>query len=308
LVVARSNSQGIFVFKITMEKKCTKCGEVKSLDEFSNDKKGKHGKAYQCKSCNKKYKENNREKVNKYSKEYYKNNKEYHKEYSKIYHKEYYKNNKEKRKEYSKIYRQNNKEKIKISKQECREKYNKTARKYYENNKEKRKEYSKIYRQNNTVKINKALKIYREKNKGKKREYLKKYLKERRKTDFLFRLRGNISANIKESLKKQGYSKKTKTYNILKCDFNFFIEFLNGVASNGYTYGVGNLHLDHVIPISLAETEDELILLNHYSNYQLLSADENLAKSNRYVNPTNLKRVLEHHPNPDKIREIHARL
>ena len=38
MVVARSNSQGIFVFKITMEKKCTKCGEVKSLDEFYNHK------------------------------------------------------------------------------------------------------------------------------------------------------------------------------------------------------------------------------------------------------------------------------
>ena len=86
------------------------------------------------------------------------------------------------------------------------------------------------------------------------------------------------------------------------------MDWLHGKASNGYTYGIGDLHLDHVIPISLAQTEDEAILLSHYSNYQLLSADENLAKSNSYVNPTNLKRVLEHHPNPDKIREIHARL
>jgi hypothetical protein len=308
LVVARSNSQGIFAFKINMEKKCTKCGEVKSLDEFTNDKKGKHGKAYQCKSCNKKYKENNREKVNKYSKEHRLKNKEYHKEYSKIYHKEYYKNNKEKRKEYSKIYRQNNKEKIKISKQECREKYNKTARKYYENNKENLNKNQREYYKNNKEKIKNANKKYIEKNKGKKREYLKKYLKERRKTDFLFRLRGNISANIKESLNKKGYTKRNKTYTILKCEFDFFMNWLNGVASNGYTYGVGDLNLDHVIPISLAETEDEVILLNHYSNYQLLSAHENIVKGNRYVNPINLKRVLEHHPEPNKIKEIYSRL
>ena len=84
--------------------------------------------------------------------------------------------------------------------------------------------------------------------------------------------------------------------------------WLNGIASNGYTYGIGELQLDHVIPISLAQTEEEMLLLNHYSNYQLLSADENQSKGNRYVNPTNLKRVLEHHPNPDKIREIYSRL
>ena len=86
------------------------------------------------------------------------------------------------------------------------------------------------------------------------------------------------------------------------------MKWINGIASNGHTYGIGELHLDHVIPISLAETEDEVILLNHYSNYQLLSADENLAKGNLYVNPVNLARVLEHHPEPNKIKEIYSRL
>ena len=86
------------------------------------------------------------------------------------------------------------------------------------------------------------------------------------------------------------------------------MQWLNKFASNGNIYGIGNLHLDHVVPISLAQTEDEAYLLNHYSNYQLLSADENLTKGNRYVNPTNLKRVLEHHPEPNKIKEIYSRL
>ena len=134
------------------------------------------------------------------------------------------------------------------------------------------------------------------------------YQKKRLDTDLLFKLGHRIRTTIYLSIKRLEYSKKTKTYNILKCDYNFFMQWLNGLASNGYTYGIGDLHLDHVIPISLAETEDEAILLSHYSNYQLLSAADNLAKSNRYVNPLNLARVLEHHPNPDKIREIHARL
>ncbi len=34
-----------------MEKECTKCGEVKALDEFSNKKDGKNGKRANCKLC-----------------------------------------------------------------------------------------------------------------------------------------------------------------------------------------------------------------------------------------------------------------
>jgi hypothetical protein len=273
-----------------MEKKCTKCGEVKSLDEFNNFKKGKHGKAYQCKSCFKdyfkKYKQDNKEKI---------------KEYNKEYNKKYKQDNKEKIKEYNKEYKQkykqDNKEKIK--------EYNKE---YYKNNKEKLSDLQKIYCKNKKESISNNKKRYYIENKYYIIKRTTKGFKQRMNTDIIFKLKHNIGCNIRSSLKKQGYSKKTKTFNILKCEYDFFIEFLNGIASNGYTYGVGNLQLDHVVPISLAQTEDEAYLLNHYSNYQLLSADENLAKSNSYVNPTNLKRVLEHHPNPDKIREIHARL
>jgi hypothetical protein len=276
-----------------MEKKCTKCKEVKSLDEFYNHKIGKNGKRHECKICtknhNKEYNKKNKEKNKNHNKEYYKKNKEKFSQHAK----EYYKKNKEKillqKKEYNKKNKENN------------NKYNKEYRK---NNKEKEKKRRALYRKKNKDKIL----LYRKNNKGKKLKYSKKYLKERRKIDPIFKLRGCISSNICRALKTQGYTKKTKTYNILKCDYNFFITWLNGIASNGYTYGIGDLQLDHVIPISLAETEEEMLLLSHYSNYQLLSADENQSKGNRYVSPTNLKRVLEHHPNPDKIREIHARL
>ena len=253
-----------------MEKKCTKCGEVKSLDEFSNAKKGKHGKHARCKSCFKLYYQDNKEKYKQSNIIWQENNREYRKNISK----EYYKKNKEYIRKQHQKWNENNKEKRKIYDQK-----NKHIRqKYYKENKER---------------------------------IIKKtgeYTKERIKTDPLFKLTCSIRTNIGNSLIKSGYTKKAKSYNILKCEYDFFMNWLNGLASNGHTYGIGELHLDHVIPISLAETEDEAILLSHYSNYQLLSADENLAKSNRYVNPTNLKRVLEHHPNPDKIREIHSRI
>ena len=227
-----------------MEKKCTKCGEVKSLDEFSNAKHRKNGKASRCKDCDKIYYQDDRENKLKKAKEY--RNK-----------------NKETAKEYYKEYREKNKLKII--------------------------EYKKEWRKENRAKIN-------------------EYCKNRKEIDPLFKLSLNIRSNIVRSLRRNSYSKKTKTYNILKCEYDFFMEWINGIASNGHQYGFGDLHLDHVVPMSLAQTEEEAILLNYYSNLQLLSADENHRKGDRYVNRLNLARVLEHHPNPDKIREIHSRL
>ena len=139
-------------------------------------------------------------------------------------------------------------------------------------------------------------------------DYYKPYMKKKRENDPVFKLKMDIRSMIYTSLKTKGYSENTKSNQILKCDYDFLINWLNGIASNNYTYGVGDLHIDHVIPLSLAKTEKEILTLNHYSNLQILTKHENQSKGNRYVNPTNLKRVLEHHPNPEKIKEIHARL
>jgi len=274
LVVARSTSKGIFVFKITMEKKCTKCGEVKSLDDFCDLKSSKDGKQFRCKICNKEYRKKNKEKIIEYKKNYYKKNKQE----IQIKIKEYSNKNKESLKVYRKLYYQKNSKDIK--------------------------QKVKVYKQKNPN----AKKIWKENNKEKVKKSFQKWNKSQRLHNPLYRLKRRIRSNISDSLKRQGYSKNTKTYNILKCEFDFFMNWINGIASNNYTYGIGELHLDHVVPMSLAQTEDEAILLCHYSNYQLLTAKENLLKKDFYVNPLNLARVLEHHPNPDKIREIHARL
>ena len=41
--------------------------------------------------------------------------------------------------------------------------------------------------------------------------------------------------------------------------------------------------LDHIIPISLAKTEKELIKLNHYTNFQPLWKIENIKKGNKLL-------------------------
>jgi len=43
----------------------------------------------------------------------------------------------------------------------------------------------------------------------------------------------------------------------------------------------GEWHLDHIYPVSLAKSEEEIIKLNHYTNFQPLWAKENIRKGNR---------------------------
>jgi hypothetical protein len=51
---------------------------------------------------------------------------------------------------------------------------------------------------------------------------------------------------------------------------------------NWDTYG--KWHLDHIIPLYEAKTEEEILKLNHYTNLQPLWAEDNLKKNRKYVN------------------------
>jgi hypothetical protein len=45
----------------------------------------------------------------------------------------------------------------------------------------------------------------------------------------------------------------------------------------------GEWHLDHKIPISWANNEEDVFKLNHYTNFQPLWALENQTKNNKYA-------------------------
>ena len=275
-----------------MEKKCTKCKEVKDFDEFSKDKRNKDGKQSRCNSCRKEY----REEIKRY-----KANNMSTLEFIKLFNDNHALKKCNKCKEVKSLDDFANAKHGKNGKaSRCKD----CDKEYYKNNREKLIKNAKAYSFKNKEKVVKYRKDYFQKNK----DELWRKLKIKINSDSILKLSYNIRNLICVSIRKQGYTKNTKTFNILKCDYDFFMQWLNGLASNGHTYGIEDLHLDHVIPISLAETEEEILLLSHYSNFQLLSADENMAKGNRYVNPINLTRVLEHHPEPNKIKEIYSRL
>lgn len=241
---------------------CTKCNIEKPFDEFTKQKKGKNGYRSNCKSCSKKYYEKNFQKL----KEYNLKNKDRKIEYLKTY----YEKNKEKLKEYrnnyNKIYNKQNAENFK---------------KYYEKNYEKLKEYNNIYYEKNKEKIKKISNLYRKNNKIE----LYKKLKYKKENNFLFKLKCNIRTLITGSFKRgtNQFSKKAKTEIILGCTIEEFIKYIESKFTDGMCFeNHGKWHLDHIIPLASANTEEDIIKLNHYTNFQPLWAFDNLSKSCKY--------------------------
>lgn len=99
-------------------KKCTCCGQVKPISEFSKKSRNKDGLDTNCKSCrnakNKKYRDENKEKFNAKRKEYYQENREHILEQKK----KYTDSHKQEKAEYDKVYRQQNKERLRKQKNE----------------------------------------------------------------------------------------------------------------------------------------------------------------------------------------------
>jgi len=167
---------------------------------------------------------------------------------------------------------------------------------YWEKLKE-NKAYSKAYRESNKDSINQKIKLWRTKNpqrcrelqiewrKNNKDRFMESrriYMSQKRNTDPLFKLRCNISTLIQNGLRNGGFSKDCKTAEILGCGFEFFKKHIEQNFKKRMSWeNRDEWHLDHIIPISSAKTKEEIIALNHYTNFQPLWADENRRKGNK---------------------------
>jgi hypothetical protein len=120
--------------------------------------------------------------------------------------------------------------------------------------------------------------------KNKRREYSKEFASNRRKNDPIFNFKVLIGSNIRTAFKRGGFSKTGRTHEILGIDFDGFVEHIETQFSEGMTWdNMGEWQLDHKIPISLGNTKDDTIRLNHYSNFQPLWKIDNILKSNKIL-------------------------
>ena len=181
------------------------------------------------------------------------------------YDKEYQKKYRESHKEYYKKYYQEHKEKIKEQNKQRRlenyDYYIERERENYIKNHSKKLESSREWKKRNREKIRQY-----EKNKNE---------------DKLFHMKVQTRKMIRKSFDRKNYNKNSKTQEILGCSYEIFIEHLLQTYKNNYGYEWDYkeaVHIDHIIPLSSARTEGEVLKLCYYTNLQLLKEKDNLKK------------------------------
>jgi len=247
-----------------MEKKiCSKCKEEKEVCEFYIDKTKANGYYPSCKKCKKNYSETRKDDVKLYLKLWRSKNPNFNKEFHKKnpnYIKEYYQNNKEVMLLRVKKHYHENKEKH-------LEKNRKRSLEYYKSNRERRLEYRKNYLKNNRNKHN-------------------EYVKNKKLNDPIYHLSFIVRNRIRTFLKLKNITKKNKTFEIVGCTPQFLKEHLEKQFVDNMcweNYGVYGWHIDHIIPLSSAKTEDEIYKLCYYTNLQPLWAEDNLKKGSKLI-------------------------
>lgn len=224
-----------------------------------------------------------KEEIKEYNKAYREKNKESLSIKNKAYKKQYNAKNKDKAKEYY----QANKDKIKADYEANKEIELAKAKEYRENNKDKIKES--YYKDHEKTLLQK--KKYRDANKDKTKEYQKankdkrnENKKQRLLNDPVFKLKETIRIAIIKAFKRNGFVKNSNTETILGCSFESFKSHIEGLFENWMSWDNKGLYngspnygwdIDHITPISLAKTQDEIIKLNHYTNLRPLCSHIN---------------------------------
>lgn len=167
---------------------------------------------------------------------------------------------------------------------DCQTCSKKRSLEYKHNHKEEVSAYSKIYINDNKERELKRKREWYHNNKVHANKLTATNRKIKRHTDSFYKLTINIRNLIKNSLKKQKVSTKNRTYEILGCtyeEFKIHIEnqFLPWMNWNNYGKYNGEFNstwnYDHIIPLSSATNEGELIKLNYYTNFQPLCSKIN---------------------------------
>jgi hypothetical protein len=146
---------------------------------------------------------------------------------------------------------------------------------YEEKNPNIKKERYLRYKETNYEKILKTNSNWRKNN--------PRYATERKKIDPTFKLIKNLRRRIKRFLDIKNVTKKNKTLEFVGCDSNFLKTYIENKFTEGMSWELMGkyIHIDHIIPLSSAKTEEELYKLCHYTNLQPLWAEDNLKKSDR---------------------------
>jgi hypothetical protein len=148
----------------------------------------------------------------------------------------------------------------------------------YQINPEIKKQKVMLWRKNNPKKYKDINKKWREKN-------LKVYRKNKKETDFLFSLIHRVRARMRSFMMTNKIIKNNTTFDIIGCTPSELKEYLENKFTKDMVWEKmgSEIHIDHIIPLSSAKTEEEVYKLCHYTNLQPLWKEDNLRKSNKII-------------------------
>jgi hypothetical protein len=156
--------------------------------------------------------------------------------------------------------------------------FKKYSQERYKRKKDIHKKYYNEYYQKNKQKILKKVKQYASTHK----EKISHNAKKRWDSDPFYKCKKTIRNIITCVFSKTNYTKRTKTAQIIGCSFEEFKSHIESQFKPGMSWENRHLwHIDHIMPVSMAKTYDEVVRLNHYKNLRPLWAHETRSKSDK---------------------------
>jgi hypothetical protein len=125
--------------------------------------------------------------------------------------------------------------------------------------------------------------IYR-KNYYKSEKHLN-YIRNRQESNAIVAMARRLRTRINNVFRRKGYNKQSTTKQILGCSWEHLVMHIESNFNDNMNWGNRHLwHIDHIIPLASAQSLDDLIRLNHYTNLQPLWAKDNLKKGAKIQN------------------------
>lgn len=157
----------------------------------------------------------------------------------------------------------------------CRECQRAACKSHYERNKDSYHARARAFERANPEWQSRRNKKYREDNFGK----ILARLRERHGVDHVYRMKRNVSTLIADTLRRSGFTKRSRALEILGCTWDELKRHFERQFLKGMSWGNRELwHIDHIVPIASAITEEDVIRLNHFTNLRPIWAKDNLRK------------------------------
>jgi hypothetical protein len=164
-------------------------------------------------------------------------------------------------------------------------------RRYQLSNRDSKRAYAQDYYLKNIEQAKLNMAEYRAKNKDLIRTVKRNYKIKRLASDPIYKLKFNLATLIRNVIKNGGYQKSARTSDVLGADWETVKAHIESMFDGEMSWeNQGQWHFDHIIPISLAKNEREVLVLNHYSNLRPLWGKENIAKSNKLPELSKIER------------------